>query len=259
MPLPAGTGNVTNAPLFVNTNGWSNLRLQSNFPCINLGNNAYAPSLPDLDGRPRIAGGTVDMGAYEYQGPGTGEFTAWLQQYGLPTDGSADYTDTDHDGHNNWQEWVAGTDPINALSVLWFASPVITPTNVTLAWASVTNRTYSLEQATNLGGAPAFSVLCRQTCRPARHHELDGNQCAHFESAFLPTAGVALSRSVINRASHHALAVLAMCRARCFWGIVSHGLAGLLPPIVMNSSWLRKPSLLTSKFSQRFAAASASG
>ena len=54
---------------------------------------------------------------------------------------------------------MAGTDPTNALSVLWLALPVITPTNVTLTWTSVTNRTYTLEQATNLGGAPAFSVL----------------------------------------------------------------------------------------------------
>jgi hypothetical protein len=30
----------------------------------------------------------------------------------------------------------------------------------TLTWTSVTNRTYTLEQATNLGGPPAFSVLC---------------------------------------------------------------------------------------------------
>ncbi len=68
-PLPDGPGNITNAPLFVDTNGWSNLRLKSNSPCINAGNNAYVTSATDLDGNPRIVSGTVDMGAYEFQPP----------------------------------------------------------------------------------------------------------------------------------------------------------------------------------------------
>ena len=68
-PAPeSGVGNITNAPLFVNTNGWSNLRLQSNSPCINAGNNAYVTTSTDLDGRPRVVDGTVDIGAYEWHG-----------------------------------------------------------------------------------------------------------------------------------------------------------------------------------------------
>jgi hypothetical protein len=69
-PAPeTGVGNITNAPLFVDTNGWSNLRLQSNSPCINAGNNAYVTAATDLDGLPRIVNGTVDMGAFEWQVP----------------------------------------------------------------------------------------------------------------------------------------------------------------------------------------------
>ena len=64
----SGTGNITTEPLFVDpVNG--NFRLQSNSPCINAGNNAYAPGPTDVDGNPRIVNGTMDMGAYEWQVP----------------------------------------------------------------------------------------------------------------------------------------------------------------------------------------------
>jgi len=148
-PLPAdGAGNITNAPLFVDYAG-GNLRLQSNSPCINAGYNAYVIGATDLDGNPRIKGGTVDMGAYEFQNPASVISYAWLQYYGLPTDGSADHLDSDGDGMSNWQEWIAGTDPDNAASALRLQPPSVTPPGVLLRWSSITNRTYVLERCTN--------------------------------------------------------------------------------------------------------------
>jgi len=155
--LPSGgSGNFTNAPLFVDLAG-GNLRLQSNSPCINSGNNAYVTSSLDLDGNPRIIGGTVDIGAFEYKSPTSLIPYLWLQQYGLPTDGSADFADSDGDGMNNWQEWRAGTNPTNALSVLQMLTPSNTASGITVQWQSVSGIVYYLQRSTNLSVEPTFS------------------------------------------------------------------------------------------------------
>jgi hypothetical protein len=62
-PDAGGVGCITVPPLFADGAG----HLQTYSPCINAGNNAYVATSTDLDGNPRIVGGTVDMGAYENQ------------------------------------------------------------------------------------------------------------------------------------------------------------------------------------------------
>jgi hypothetical protein len=157
-PTNGWGGNITNEPLFIDSIG-GNLRLQTNSPCINAGDNVYVVGTTDLDGRPRIVGGTVDIGAYEFQRAGMGEFIGWLQSYGLPTDGSADFIDSDGDGMNNWQEWRCGTNPTNALSVLRLLSAVPTGADVTVTWQSVPTINYVLERSTNLGASPPFTSM----------------------------------------------------------------------------------------------------
>jgi hypothetical protein len=101
----------------------------------------------------------VDIGAYEFRTPGSLISAAWLQQYGLPTDGSADYTDPDGDGHNNWQEWRCLTDPTSALSVLKMLAPANAVSGVTLRWQSVAGVNYFLERNTNLSPPLFFAPL----------------------------------------------------------------------------------------------------
>lgn len=157
-PLPPnGLGNINNEPRFVDQ-GSGNLRLQSNSPCIDVGLNASAAGPVDLDGNPRIVGGTVDLGAYEFQSPQSVIPHAWLKQYGLATDGSVDFADVDNDGYNTWQEWRCLTDPTNSLSALRLVSAFPTNTNVLVTWASVPGVRYFLERSTNLTVQPLSSL-----------------------------------------------------------------------------------------------------
>jgi hypothetical protein len=88
-------------------------------------------------------------------------FHAWLASYGLPSNGSADYLDSDGDGMNNWQEYLAGTNPTNASSVFKITSyQLLSATQFVVRWSSVSNRVYDVTRATSLGaGAVAFVPL----------------------------------------------------------------------------------------------------
>jgi len=141
----------------------SDFHLQPNSPCINSGYNGYLTLTNneydttnvfhvtlltnDFDGNPRLVGGTVDLGAYEFQSPNSIISYAWLQQYGLALDGSADNADPDGDGMSNWQEWRAGTLPFDNTSLLLLSPPSISLNGATLTWQSQTNVTYYLQRS----------------------------------------------------------------------------------------------------------------
>ena len=71
-----GTGNFSANPLFVNMlgpdgiagTGDDNLRLQPGSPCLNVGDNSAVVGSSDVEGNPRVAAGTVDLGGFEALG-----------------------------------------------------------------------------------------------------------------------------------------------------------------------------------------------
>ena len=71
-PNPGGAGNYVGDPQFANEAA-GDYRLSVSSPCLDAGDTSGVYGEKDLDGRPRIAYGAVDMGAYEAQltGPGT--------------------------------------------------------------------------------------------------------------------------------------------------------------------------------------------
>ncbi|MHC4676898.1 MAG: choice-of-anchor Q domain-containing protein, partial [Planctomycetota bacterium] len=100
-----GTGNIGANPAFIQPGHWDttdvwvdgDYHLLSGSPCINTGDPSYihVPGETDLDGNPRIIGGRIDIGAYEFKGP------------------RIIYVDDDATGKTK-SEWVGGsTNPEN--------------------------------------------------------------------------------------------------------------------------------------------------
>ena len=160
LPPTNGVFNITNAPLFVNPAA-NDFHLQSNSPCINAGNNAYVATATDLTGNPRIVGGTVDIGAYEYQSPVSMVSYQWLEQYGLSITNNIDASSPNGTAFNVYQDWIAGLNPTNPASVLVMLPVTTTNTTsgITVTWQSVSGILYNLQRATNLVAQPSFITI----------------------------------------------------------------------------------------------------
>ncbi len=152
------TGQDANAvynlnPRFANPAA-GNFSIGADSPAVGKGTNRTDCGLFDLGGHPRIHGGAVDIGAYEYY-PYTTNGTphAWLDRHGLAgtnTYAAADWGDVDLDGMAAWQEYQAGTDPSDGGSVFKFIG--IDPV-AGIAWLGGTNdanMSFQVWRSTNL-------------------------------------------------------------------------------------------------------------
>ena len=149
-PLPInGLGNITNAPLFVNTNDWSDLHLRFGSPGIDAGTNLSAILTTDLAGNLRPLDGdgdgvaVFDMGAYEFDARSIIP-PDWFTDHGLDaSDPQVVSGNPDHDPYTTFQEWIADTDPTNGLS--FFHIEAITKASpAEVSFQSSTNRAYTL-------------------------------------------------------------------------------------------------------------------
>lgn len=149
-PLPAGSGNFTNAPLlsFAATNLGVPL---AGSPCINAATNLpWLAGANDAWGLTRTVGPSADIGACEYPFTTSGVSAVWLMEHSLFTDGRSDFADDDGDGQDNYREWRSRTDPRDADSVLRVSGMGVPVAGLLIRWSSESNLNYRLERATNL-------------------------------------------------------------------------------------------------------------
>lgn len=130
--LQWGAGNIDANPKFSQPST-NNFRLLPGSPCIDAGTNAAPVIRQDLAGVARPLDGdgdgraAFDIGAFEHLLAGAdsnadGIPDGWCQSYGFsPIDPNVAAGNADLDAYSNFQEWVADTDPTDALSFLGIA------------------------------------------------------------------------------------------------------------------------------------------
>ena len=118
-----------------------------------------------IEGRMLASDGQDDQGRLLYYGPyeleldgGEISYDTWAA--GIDWDGADPSPDADPDGDGltNWQEYLAGTDPLNANSVLRVTRIGAVVDGVRLTWESVAGRVYAIEMAASLD-APFLAIV----------------------------------------------------------------------------------------------------
>lgn len=164
--LAAGPGNLNTDPSFAGAAA-TNFHLNAGSPCIDAGTNLAAWIASDFDGTPRPLDGNgtngpaFDMGAYEFllaaaDSNGDGIPDGWCERFGFdPLDAGVASGNPDRDAFISLEEYVADTDPTDALSAFRIAAVSNGPP-VAVCFLSSSNRCYTLSFRTDLagGGSP---------------------------------------------------------------------------------------------------------
>ena len=86
----------------------------------------------------------------------------WMRDNGLAVTNAATVEDEDKDGLLNWEEFYAGTSPINAASTFEVSSTSLSGDQLTVSWQAVAGKTYTLgfkSQLTDVSWAPLQTNL----------------------------------------------------------------------------------------------------
>lgn len=130
-------------------------RLHPASPAVDAGSHTNATVIGvDFGGRPRMVGDELDIGAYEFQGTVDGGIPLdWLDLQGINVSQHLNFEDNDLDGYNNWQEFIADTDPHNTNSTFRVEREGAPSGSAAwLTWHAVTGRAYHVQSAS----PPAF-------------------------------------------------------------------------------------------------------
>lgn len=151
-----GTGGIIGDTHKLNT--LTAYKLRPHSPMVNRGLNilslfGVASGSLDFYGNAVPSCREYDIGAYE--APDTdddGISDDWEMYHWGNLHTANTYSDADKDGQSDFDEFVAGTDPRNANSLLTITSVAtdVAENKVTLSWPSVTGRFYSIAQTSDL-------------------------------------------------------------------------------------------------------------
>jgi len=167
-PLPTnGVGNISNSPAFVDPAA-GDFHLRYGSPGIDTGTDLSDRSTTDLDGNPRPLDGdgdgfaAFDMGAYEFDARSIVP-QDWFTRYGLdPADPQVVSGNPDGDAFTTFQEWLADTDPANALS-FFYIKDISQSSPAMVSFQSSSNRTYTLWSTPQLDPPDWAPVAGEQT------------------------------------------------------------------------------------------------
>ncbi len=162
-PLPGGSGNITNDPLFD-----TEFELPQVSPCVDKGTNTLVQGKTDLIGTPRIldsgayATTLVDMGCYEYlntlaDSDRDGMLDGWELDNSLsPVDALDSILSADSDPASNFEEYIADTDPNDSNS--YFTVLAISNDPFRVYFKTSQYRSYGLFSCTNLSAGTWTNV-----------------------------------------------------------------------------------------------------